>query len=58
MISFSIIQKAKSGDKEAINCIIQYYLKKIKKISDDRDFVQLALINVLEGIYNFENKKI
>lgn len=58
MISFLIIQKAKLGDKEAINYIVQYYLKKIKKISDDREFAQLALLNVLEGICNFENKKI
>ena len=57
MIRFSVIQKAKSGDERAINEILEFYLKKIKKISNDDEFVQVALIEVLKGINNFENKK-
>jgi len=32
-------------------------LEKKKKISNDDEFVQVALIEVLKGINNFENKK-
>ncbi len=57
MIRFSVIQKAKNGDEKAINEILEFYLKKIKKFSNDDEFVQVTLIEVLKGINNFENKK-
>ena len=57
MIRFSVIQKAKNGDEKAINEILEFYLKKIKKFSNDDEFVQVNLIEVLKGINNFENKK-
>jgi len=57
MIKFDVILKAKHGDKDAIATILNYYIKKIKKFSDDDEFVQMALIEVYKAIMNFKNKK-
>lgn len=57
MIDFQTIQRAKNGDNEAIETILNYYLKKIMSFSQDDEFVHICLIRVLEGIVGFKNKK-
>lgn len=56
MVKFEIIQKAKMGDENAINQILNFYLPRIKKICNDDDFVQMALITVFNGVKNFKNR--
>lgn len=56
-INYLTIKNAKNGDNEAIDKILKFYLKKIKKFSSDDEFVQTALIEVFKGISKFENKK-
>ena len=57
MIKYEIIMKAKNGDKDAIAEILEFYLPKIKKISNDDEYVQMALIEVYRGIMRFKNIK-
>ena len=57
MIKYEIILEAKLGDKEAIEYILKFYEKKIKKICNDDDFVQEALFRVFKGINKFKNIK-
>lgn len=57
MIDFQTIQRAKNGDKDAIETILNYYLKKITSFSKDDEFVHICLIRVLESIVGFKNKK-
>ena len=53
MIKYKTIMKAKQGSQEAINEILVYYIPKISKYSDDEDFIQKTLIQILKGIKNF-----
>ena len=53
MIKYSTIIKAKKGNKNAINEILMYYSEIIKKFSKNEEFVQMALISVLNGIDKF-----
>ncbi|MBE5813124.1 MAG: hypothetical protein E7314_05665 [Clostridiales bacterium] len=55
MISYQVIIEAKMGNKEAVAQILEFYLPKIKKISKEDEFVQMALIAVYNGIKNFRN---
>ncbi len=57
MIDYKTIQKAKNGDNEAIETILNHYVKKIKSFSKDEEFVNICLVRVLEGIEGFKNKK-
>jgi len=57
MISYEVIIKAKMGNKEATAQVLEFYLPKIKKISKEDEFVQMALIAVYRGIKNFKNIK-
>ena len=57
MIDYKTIQKAKKGDNEAVETILNHYVQKIKSFSNDEEFVNICLIRVLEGIEGFKNKK-
>ena len=57
MIEFSVIQRAKNGDEDAILQILNFYMKSIKKYSIDEDYIQMATLRILKGIKNFKNKK-
>lgn len=56
MIDFEIIQKAKLGDEEAIMQIINFYLPRINRISNDEDYIQSAIETILHCINRFEMK--
>lgn len=57
MIKYEIILEAKLGNEEAIEHILKFYEKKIKKICNEDDFVQEALFRVFKGIKRFKNIK-
>ena len=53
MIKYKTILKAQKGNQEAINEILIYYIPKISKYSNDEEFMQKTLIEILKGIKNF-----
>ncbi len=57
MIKYEVILEAKLGNEKAINEILEFYLKKIKKVCNDDDFIQMAWIRVFKGISSFKNVK-
>lgn len=55
MIKYEVIQRAKSGEHEAIEEIIVFFNNRIKKFSTDDEFIQTSYIAILRGIRNFQN---
>ena len=58
MIKYETILKAKNGDMDAMLSIINYYSKAIRDFSNDDDFYQMAVLNIIQGTRKFKIKKI